>query len=244
MFRHLHGISRFMVALWFSTMALFLRDVRILLCMFALALLMLLWGLGWKAFLSILPSIKRVLPLVIAIVLIQVLFTRRGDMWINLGWIGIHSGSVHHGIMLGIRVMLIYLSAMILTGMNHTDFDAAFRWLHMPQELSFMVAYGVHLIPGLTRLFKAKKLILTHRGVDYARLPYRIKLKLYGSIALSVTAALLHDSDVRSAVLELRGFRCKAQSTRYQESRPGLIDLLLFVLLSVLTVVLVFLAMM
>lgn len=221
MFRRLHGISRLALALWFSSLAIVLGEVRALIALLATCMIFLIGGLGFRYFRSVMTGVGRVLHLLAAVFVIQVFFSNRGNVLLNIGGIDIHTTGIEQGVVLSIRIMVIYLSAKLLGYMSYKDFDAAFRWIRMPEEMAFMVAYAVHLIPGLTRMFKAKRQILVQRGIDYPRLPYRTKLKLFGTMALAVTAGLLHDSDVRSMVLELRGFRSAGRSTRYQEIKPG-----------------------
>jgi len=231
----LHPLSLLVLALWLSTAALFCSEVLALVTLLGLCLLARII-VKTMEFRQLSHQRKRLVPLLLIIMVIQVLFVKEGKLLWGHGWYGIHALGLTRGIAVGLRLLILYFSAGLLLRLSYSDYDTAFRTLHLPEELGFMVSYAVHVIPLVSQRLMHYRQLLLIRGISFKAMKLRDRLKIYSLISLTILANVLSQSGIQAIALELRGFRSLGKRTSLQETKLRLPDLLLFLLMIVLTV--------
>ncbi len=211
--KKLHPLSLIFLALWFSSAAVFVLRLEWLGIALLLAFLcnLLYFGFSGKTWLR---PVVRMLPLFLAVLLIQALFVKKGSLVWGRGWYGIYSAGLQGGVAFCLRLLILFFSARLLLKLDYEDFDAAFHAVQLPEELGFMVFYTIHVLPWAGDRISHNRQLLRLRGVELSELPWRQKLRIYQRISLSLLADLLSRSSVQAIALELRGFRSGGQRTR------------------------------
>ncbi len=170
-------------------------------------------------------GLKKMLWLIISVSIIQILFRRGGEIIFALGPLKIYSEASNYALMISLRLMVIYFCARSLTKLDFSDYRAAFSKIHLPDELSFMVSYMVHLIPQLGARFKAQMAELRERGILLRKLKLKAKLTVYKILALSSLADIILQSGRQAIALELRGFRSEGKSSSLHVRSFGIWDI-------------------
>ncbi|MCB5258068.1 MAG: energy-coupling factor transporter transmembrane component T [Candidatus Cloacimonadaceae bacterium] len=235
----LHPLSLILAALWFSTAAIFVPQLTWLTFAFLLCAIFrgLLTGfnlqLWWK-------QIKKMIPLFIAIIIIQLLFTKKGDLLWGKSWYAIYSVGLHRSIAVNLRLLILFFSAQILLILNYEDFDIAFSALHLPEEFAFMIFYTIHIIPSASEHIQHSLQLVKFRGINMRNLSLKSQLTIYRDISLSVLANVLSHSEIEAIALDLRGFRSAGKHTHLLQKKFSLNDLILYLFITVVTLIYLF----
>lgn len=198
------------MTLWVTTLAIIIADIPLLLCLLAVSLIFMFLSrgkTGWKAILSI----KRLLPLFLTLIIIQGFLRSSSDPLFSFYFLRFSREGGYLGILVSLRLIILLISAAILGRLSYTDFRNALFYL--PEEMSFMISFVVHLIPGIRREYLRYMRVLNWRGLELKRQRYRVRLHLYKVVSLSVLAGLLSGSTMQAVSLELRGFRRPGKKT-------------------------------
>ncbi|MDP3114842.1 MAG: energy-coupling factor transporter transmembrane component T [Candidatus Cloacimonadaceae bacterium] len=227
----LHPLALIGLAIWFSGMAMLLSTLGNLGLIVALSLISAL-TLGRIKCKAMLSSLLRMLPLLLLILIIQILFSKGNDGDHQLWRFKIAKHGLNQGLMLSLRLVIILFSAKILARIDYNGFDLAFRKLRLPEELTFMIFYAVHIIPAVSAKVKHLRQLLILRGIDMRKLRLRQRIDIYALTALSVLGGFISKSGIQAIALELRGFRSKGKSSRLHTLSLGFPDAfaLIFVL--------------
>lgn len=201
-----HPLSFIALCIFYSSLSIALqRPVQLV------WLLLWAWLLDWPdgplALLKRLRGLKKILWLLVSVSIIQILFRRGGSILFTLGPCAIHSAAVNYSLMISLRLMVIYLCGKSLTKLDFSAYRSAFSKIHLPEELSFMISYMVHLIPELGARFKDQTAELKERGLQISKMKLKAKLTVYKILALSSLADIILQSGEQAIALELRGFR-------------------------------------
>ena len=222
--RPLHPLSFFVLCLFYSSLAIASQSPGFLLIVFILAWLC-EFRRGPKVLWTRLQSLKKLIWLVLSLVIIQLLFRRGGGIVLDLGIIKIYRDALTSSAFLALRIMIIYLCALSLSGMDFNRYRAAFATLRLPEEISFMISYMAQLIPHYSAMFKDQMRELKDRGIIIRKLSLKDKLKLYKLLALAALAELILMSGRQAIALEIRGFRSKGKRSSLDRYSFGLYDL-------------------
>lgn len=225
----LHPFSWVLISLWITSIAVLSTSLSILCIMIVVALAAGFLSRG-KAMFTYLKGLKRLTSLILTLFVVQMVFRRNGDIVFSLGFVHIYSDGLTVALEVSLRLIILLISAGILGRLSFIDFKNAF--LLLPQELSFMISYVVHLIPLLRSRFLHYLLVLRLRGLQMKDLKLSQRFKLYRIISLSVLGSMLHISQRQAVALELRGFRSQGKKTFLYKERIRFWDVALYILLA------------
>lgn len=215
----LHPMTMISIVVWVSTIALLSVNLAILTgLMFASALLCL------ANHRNPLRSLLRLFPLFLIVFILQILFRRGGESLWSYGCFSVTSEGLALATQVVLRLCIIYLSAVLLVNLQFNDYRNAFSLIRLPEELSFMVSFVIHILPLLSKRFKDAIILLRYRGLDIKRSSLTMRLRIYRVIVLSVLAGLVHNVRWQAIALELRGFRSPGIKTARYRSGLGLSD--------------------
>jgi energy-coupling factor transport system permease protein len=198
-----------------------------LLAMNALVLILLATAPGgarWKKLGHRLRGLGR---LAIALFVAQALFRRDGVALWAWGWLRITDHGLESGIVSGLRLLLLLLSAGMLFDYPFTRWLQALRAWRLPYEFAFLVANVMHFTPLLEEQFRLSREALLLRGVDLQHLPIRQRFRAFSLLALPIVARTLWQVRYRAASLELRGFRLQPVRTDIHPERLTISDLVI-----------------
>ncbi len=232
--KKLHPLTLILAALWLSTAAILLRPWPALGVVFVLSVVFRAALADWEPLLW-LRQLLKLLPVLAAVVLIQVLFVKTGRPLWGQAWYAVHAGGLEGGVSVSLRLLILFWSAQVLLKLDYEDFDAAFQALRLPEELGFMVFYTIHVIPLATQQVRASLQLLRLRGISLRDLPLNARLELYRVISLAGLGEVLSRSEIQATALDLRGFRSSGKRSFLCKRGFDLSDALLGLLLAGLT---------
>ncbi|MGC9361299.1 MAG: energy-coupling factor transporter transmembrane component T family protein [Candidatus Syntrophosphaera sp.] len=229
-----HPLSLVLLALWFSTAAIFVPQLPWLAAVLILSILFSGFHSGFEPR-AWLRQLVKFLPVFLAIIIIQILFVKEGKLLWGASWFAVYSGGLGGGISFCLRLLILFFSASFLLKLDFEDFEAAFTAVRLPEELGFMVFYGIHVIPSASRQIGDSRIQLRLRGIDLKKLHFKEKIRIYGRISLCVLADVLSRSSLQAISLELRGFRSPGQRSHLHQRCFGAADLAMWAALVLLT---------
>jgi energy-coupling factor transport system permease protein len=228
----MHPLSRVLLVLWITSLAVVLRDPWLLLGLVGFSLLLSLL-LSRRQLGSLLKSLRVICPVILSVFLIQILFRRGGNKLLDLGLISIYSQGLELGLEVALRLLILLFSATLLSALSYAELRLALRWL--PEELSFLISYVLHLLPKLRERLKQVSQGLRQRGIVQKELSLKEKILVYRILSLAVLASLLQSSEMQAIQLELRGFRRQGKKSFLYHRKPSVMDFAMVVVLVVLS---------
>jgi energy-coupling factor transport system permease protein len=230
----LHPLSLVLLALWFSSAAILVPQLAWLGAVLILGLLFrgLQAGFTWRIWAR---QFVLMLPLFLAVLLIQTLFVKDGELLWGSSWHAVHAGGLQGGLAFSLRLLILFFSAQILLKLDYEDFDLAFNAVRLPEEIGFMVFYALHVIPASGDRIRQSLQILRLRGIDLGNRSIKTKLRIYKLISLAVLAEVLSRSAIQATALDLRGFRSSGKRSRLNQRGFAPPDFLLYGLILILT---------
>ena len=213
-----------------STSAIVTRMLTPLLSLLALALILLLAG-------GIRPSImwvrlRGLFGLIVMLFLLQCLFNRRGSALLATSGITLITDlGFQTALFICLRLLIVILSALIVTTGEPRDYLLAFTYLKVPYEISFMVLTSLRFLPMLREEARDVLCAAQMRGLRVKKAGLRHQAGAYISILLPVVAGAIHRSEQLSIAMEARGFRAYPRRTSMRQLRMRFTDwayLLLF----------------
>lgn len=181
-----------------------------------------------KIMLTLYHSLTFILP----IALLQIIFQSHGEVLWRFYFLRVSVEGISWAAILSLRLATVILCAKALAVNSFRDFQIAFALLHLPEELSFMISYGVQLIPTFLNQIKGYLRSLHLRGIEPARLPWGKRLHVYKILAVSSLAGILNGSTNSAIALELRGFRSKGKRSHLHRMSLGIRDVIAILLLT------------
>lgn len=231
----IHPGTWLVITLWITSIAVLENRIEYLVGLLGVALLISFLANGRKLW-GYLKALKILVPVIASVFVVQVLLRRDGDELWRAGFVAIYSGGLALAAQVSLRLVILLVSASILKELAYQDFRLALKWL--PAEISFMIAYIVHLLPQLRAQFRLSMQNLSLRGIKIKSLAFKDKLKVYRIVSLTVLGGLLAKSDLQAIQLELRGFRRQGKKSFLHPRSLQLVDYLVLIALVALSALL------
>ena len=231
----LHPLSHILIFLLFSSLV-FACGALPRLC-FILGLSILYSSVrGGYGFIKTLKSLWRSLPFIMSLSVLQLIFRGEGEALWHWGFMRVSSGGIYWAAVISLRLATVVLCAKAISRNSFRDFQAAFAAIRLPEEFSFMLSYGVQLIPSFSAKIKGFMQSLRMRGIEPAKLPWKQRLSVYKLMSIAALAGIINGSTTAAIALELRGFRSKGRRSFLHKQSVGLADAFLLAVLILLIV--------
>ncbi len=170
---------------------------------------------------------------------LQIVFRRKGTMYLVLWNIKNNRGGVLISVQLTARLLTVIYCAKALAVMDYTEFSKAFSAIRLPEELSFMLSYAIHLVPKFLGQLKGFVTGLKLRGIDTADLSFSKRLQVYKQLSITALAELIRSSETAAIALELRGFRSEGKHSILHQQKFSYRDLLCLLIFGALVVLVI-----
>lgn len=178
-----------------------------------------------RAFLRFLKPVSFIVALTF---LFQALFSREGEVLFGLGWISVHEGGVANGAFLAARILLLVLSAALLTATTPPvaltdgieDLLSPLKKLRFPShEVAMMMTIALRFIPTLDE--EAQKIMRAQaaRGAEFSEGGLIRRVRAIIPILVPLTVGAFRRADELADAMESRGYRGGEGRTRYRELR-------------------------
>jgi energy-coupling factor transport system permease protein len=172
-----------------------------------------------------LHKIKKIVVLFFAIIIIQSLFTSSGTNLIRMGSISIlTTEGLRRGIEIILRMMIIILSAAIITTSTSREMIQGLVQWKIPYEIAFMTSVAIRFLPVMVQEMKDVLTAIQLRGVELKKIPVQKKYQIYSYILMPIVISSIIKAQRLSIAMETRGFRAYPYRTSYMILKMSLKD--------------------
>lgn len=232
--------TKMVIVLCLSTLALIYNTPwRLLLLLAGTVIILLVLRLKLR---DCLGCIKKFMPLFIFLFIVQSIFTRGGEVLLSMGSVPlITSKGLELGISVVLRMMVLIVSAVLLTTSNSRDIVLGLVHWKMPYEIAFMFSVGLRFLPifweEIVNIVTAVQL----RGVELKKVPWGRKIALFRRLFFPLAYGVIEKAQQLSIAMETRGFRVYPQRTYLRKLEFCSSDYVLIPLFPVVTLMLILL---
>ncbi|MDQ1143247.1 energy-coupling factor transport system permease protein [Bacillus sp. SORGH_AS 510] len=195
-------------------------------------------------------GLKPVLWLVLFTLVLQLFFTKQGDLLYQLGPIKIYEEGVRQGIFISLRFFFLILMTSLLT-LTTTPIEITdgletllhpLKKVHFPvHEMALMMSISLRFIPTLMqetdKIMKAQ----IARGVEFSSGPFKERIKAVIPLLIPLFVSSFKRAEELAIAMEARGYRGGEGRTKYRQLEWQGADTLQLVLLGVVTIFLILL---
>jgi energy-coupling factor transport system permease protein len=196
----------------------------------------------------IIQGLKPVIILIILTLVIQLFFTKRGEVVFTLFGVDIYDEGIKMGIFISLRFTLLILITSVMT-LTTTPIEITdgletllnpLKKLKFPvHELALMMSISLRFIPTLLeetdKIVKAQ----TSRGVDFSSGPLKERLRAVVPLLVPLFVGSFKRADELAVAMEARGYRGGEGRTKYRALAWHMRDSLLIGSLILLTILLI-----
>lgn len=167
-------------------------------------------------FFQLIRKYKRILYLLIAISIIQSIFTHDENALFSIFGIQLLTKK---GLLLGvktfIRMIVILTSGVIMSTSNYREsIQGLIQW-KIPYKLAFMSSMSLRFIPIFSQEFNDSLTALQLRGVDIYNIPFKQKSKIYIYLFLPILMNVMKRAEELSIAMESRAFGAYPSRVEY-----------------------------
>jgi len=218
--------TKLIIVLCLSTLAILVKNILFL---SGILLISIIISLFLKVdILQVLREIKRLLYVLLAIAIIQSIFSADGQALIRMGKLTVLTTiGLQKGLEFIIRVMIIISSATIITTSNSREIVQGLVQWKLPYEIAFMVSIGIRFLPMLREEIKDSIVAIQLRGVEIEKIPLRKRLYIYSRLFTPILISTIIKAQKLSMSIEMRGFRAYEQRTSYMVLKMSYVDYLI-----------------
>jgi energy-coupling factor transport system permease protein len=207
--------TKLFIVFCFSSMGVVITRIPILLMIMIAGILFgLYFGVSYG---RLLKKFKRILMVLLAIIVIQSLFTRAGEPLIEWMGVGIITDvGLKRGLGYFFRVLIILLSGSIIATSSSRDMLQSLNQLKIPYDLALMVSLGIRFMPLLMKEVKNTYLALQLKGIDIKSLKIKQRIDLIAYLFMPTIVGTLVKSEHLTYSIEARGYRVSEERSSYR----------------------------
>lgn len=196
-----------------STLAVFVQDNRLLLLVLTVSVLLVAY---FTADFRFVKKARKFIILFLGIAIIQSIFAPEGEVLFKLGDLTLlTAGGLQKGIRVILRMLIIIVSAVIMTGSSAREIvQGLIRW-KVPFEIAFMVSLATRFLPILGEEARDVYTAIQLRGIEPEKLPLKQRIKLYSYLLMPVLTGVIVKARELSTSMEMRAFRAYPRRTSY-----------------------------
>jgi energy-coupling factor transport system permease protein len=215
--------TKIIIVLCLSTPAVLIQDPFLLTALFVISVLISLFtGSNLK---MVFKKLSSVWYIFLVLVLAQSIFGGSGAELLSFGRLTIlTTGGIIKGIEFILRLMIIIISATIMTTSNQREIIQGLNQFKIPYEISFMVSVAIRFLPMLSSEIKNTLTAVQLRGVELEKLKFFRRIKLYRYIFYPILINTVKKAQRLSIAMETRAFRAYPERTSYLVLRFRAID--------------------
>lgn len=225
----IHPLTRLIIVLCISTLALVYNNL-IILAWLLLACLLLLSGSKNLDYIKLGKFLRFFVPLLISIFIIQIIFNRKGEVLLDFGLFSVTYQGLHTAISVSLRLLILFLAGVWLWGLSHRDFNQAFRAVGLPDALAVMISLTLRFLPMLIDKIRQSTTQLKLRGINMRSLRFRQRLQLYLKLLVPILGWTMKDLRYQAIALDLRGFRNGQKRSFYKRRKLSIMDWMLILI--------------
>ncbi|NLM51581.1 MAG: energy-coupling factor transporter transmembrane protein EcfT [Firmicutes bacterium] len=204
--------TKLFMVLTVSSLAVFITNLSLLLCVLLLALAAVAFTGGNP--LGLLKKLKKFLLIFVVIVFVQSIFTKGGQpVWQVLNFTVVSDLGLVRGLQMILRFFIIISSAAIMTTAKPREIIQGLVQCKIPYELAFMVTIAIRFLPILRDEVNDILTAIQLRGVNLKQIPLMKRLKTYAYLIMPMITSVLLKAQELSVAMEMRAFRAYPRRT-------------------------------
>jgi energy-coupling factor transport system permease protein len=238
-FKRLDVRTKIIIVLCLSTPAVIIQDPYILTLLFVVSILLSLFtGSNLK---MVFKKLSNIWYIFLILVLLQSIFVKSGQKLLSIGGLTIlTAGGIIKGVEFILRLMIIIISATIMTTSNHKEIIQGLNQFKIPYEISFMVSVAIRFLPMLSSEIKNTLTAIQLRGIEIEKLKFFKRIRLYRYIFYPILINTVKKAHMLSIAMEARAFRAYPCRTSYLFLKFRAIDYIIIPVSLLLTVSIIF----
>ncbi len=204
--RNVDPRTKIIIVICISTLGVLIQDIYYLMGILVVSLIVgnLFRSNVFMAF----KKLKKMLYILIAIVIVQSIFMKQGNVLIGTESFKILTDEgLLKGLEFIMRILIIIISGTILATSNTREIIQGLVQWKLPYDLAFMVSIGIRFLPILMEEMKDTMTAISLRGIDVKALKLKEKIELYAYILTPVVVGTLTKAQKLSMSIESRAFR-------------------------------------
>ena len=177
-----------------------------------------------------LKKLKSPTLMIVVMLILQLLMAPGKDVIFEVGFLRITAGAILHGLLVFIRLMIVLMSAIVLTSTTMPkEFILAMESFLLPVKKIGLRTGAVMLIFRMIQRFvpsifeEANKILKAQasRGLDIKGATLWMKMRLVGALLLPVFVVAIRRADDLASCMAVRGYVMNQERTNYQRLRKG-----------------------
>ena len=194
-------------------------------------------------------GLKPVIILMVFTFLLHILFTREGDIILELGFLKVYEEGLKQGIFISIRfLVLVFMTSILTLTTSPISITDGIETLLNPlkkvklpvHELALMMSISLRFIPTLMdetdKIMKAQMA----RGSDLSAGPLKDRVKAIVPLLVPLFVSAFKRAEDLATAMEVRGYRGGEGRTRYRQLKWDVGDTFALLSLVVMVVLLVY----
>lgn len=180
---------------------------------------------------------KWLLGFFVLIAIMQSICNPNGQVLFSLGSFDILTkGGVEQGLLFLCRILVIMLSATVLSvAGSRRMIQGLVKW-KVPYEIAFMVATAIRFIPVFSEEMQNALVAIQLRGIEFKKISMKNRLKIYTYLFMPVVTSMIVKAKALALAMEMRGFRAYPQRTSYIRLKLRGMDYLTMIVVGLLTI--------
>ena len=212
--------TKIIIVLTLSTISLIFNDIFTLSVILTVAIFCTI--VLKSNLIAILVRIKKIIGVMIAIAVVQSLFTKTGNPIIKLGTVTVVTDyGIVKSLEFVIRLGIIIVSAAIITTSSSREIVQGLVQWKCPYEIAFMVSVAIRFLPIFKEEMTDMITAIQLRGIDLKKIKIKEKIKIYNYILFPIVTNSILKAKELSAAMEMRGFRAYSSRTSYMMLKMG-----------------------
>ncbi|MBM7646891.1 energy-coupling factor transport system permease protein [Scopulibacillus daqui] len=193
-------------------------------------------------------GLRAIIIIIIFTFILNVLFTKQGDLLISIGWIHIYKGGLIGGLFISIRLLAIIVITTLLT-LTTTPIDITdgieillgpLKKIKLPiHEFALMMSISLRFIPTLLEETEKIMKAQSARGSDFASGSVKQRIKAIIPLLVPLFVSAFKRAEELAMAMEARGYRGDEGRTRLRVLKWTGKDTALIIIMLMLTVALV-----
>ncbi|MGM9944283.1 MAG: energy-coupling factor transporter transmembrane component T family protein [Lysinibacillus sp.] len=194
-------------------------------------------------------GLKPVIILMVFTFLLHILFTREGDIILELGFLKVYEEGLKQGIFISIRfLVLVFMTSILTLTTSPISITDGIETLLNPlkkvklpvHELALMMSISLRFIPTLMdetdKIMKAQMA----RGSDLSAGPLKDRVKAIVPLLVPLFVSAFKRAEDLATAMEVRGYRGGEGRTRYRQLKWDVGDTFALLSLVVMVVLLIY----
>jgi len=166
---------------------------------------------------TLVRQLRRLLPVVFSLFILQLIFNRRGNVLINLGGFKLYDWGVITAVTVTMRLLILLLSGSLLWNLPSRQYIIAMHSARIPESFSIQVLLTLRSLPQLTWEVRQSLAQIRLRGIPLKKISLMSRLRLYLGLLLPILGWTLKDLQYQAIALDMKGFRNGRKHTQFRQ---------------------------